>query len=488
MDLTHIYERKVDPEGQDSLARIGRLVQPGSTVLELGPATGYFTRHLTEALGCTVDCIEYSQEMAELARPFARRLVVGDLDQLSIESHFEHGVYDHVIAADVLEHLKNPWQVLRSCRDLLKPSGSVLLSIPNIGHAALISELIAGRFEYREEGLLDRTHLRFFTRGSIVDMLRRTGLRPKSIDRIEWMAERTEFARVMEELPPRLRDYLLTHGDALTYQFIVHAAPGELTDTEFEHAVAEGEGPAEPYFLSKLYWAAGTTGLSEEQCLIRPFPLRNEPCRIAFELPEGASFNKLRFDPADRTGFIRFHRIRLYEKNRDGGIGATHFDCDDWRQISNIFELDDLVPGNSALSTAFIATTDDPKLFYSSEVDLEPASGHRFCFDVQMSWPVSADFLVADSIYGRQIQQLESKMQLKDARLRDVEQRAKFQQYQNAELIRARDEAAMFEPLFIQQEARTRELERVLSEIYESKAWRAISKWRRLKERLRRKR
>ena len=72
MDLTHIYERTVDPEGQDSLARIGRLVTPGSTVLELGPATGYFTRHLSESLGCTVDCIEYSPEMAEMARPFWR--------------------------------------------------------------------------------------------------------------------------------------------------------------------------------------------------------------------------------------------------------------------------------------------------------------------------------------------------------------------------------------------------------------------------------
>lgn len=483
MDLTHIYERKVDPEGEDSLARIGRLIRPGSTVLELGPAIGYFTRHLSETLGCTVDCIEYSAEMAKQARPFARNMHVGDLDQLNIGDHFESGAYDYVIAADVLEHLKNPWQVLGGCRNLLKPSGAVLLSIPNIGHAALISELMAGRFEYRDEGLLDRTHLRFFTRASIVDMLRRTGLRPLSIDRIEWMPERTEFARVLEDMPPRLRQYLLTHGDALTYQFIVHATPGDMTDADVEQAVADSSGPAEPYFLAKLYWAAGDEGLNEGKCVLRPVPLQNEQCRIRFDLPTGAAFNKLRFDPADRPGFIRFHRIRLYESTPDGEVCKLHIDCSTPNEIVNLFELSELVPGVSALNTAFIATTNDPKLFYSIERNLEPAAGNHFSFDVQMTWPISADLLVADTIYSRKYVELESKLAFSHEKSQDLRETARQLREEITTLMRERDEFALFESRFIQQEARTRELERVLSEIYDSKAWRAVNRWRRFKSR-----
>lgn len=484
MDLTHIYERTVDPEGKDSLARIGRLVHPGSTVLELGPATGYFTRHLSEVLGCTVDCVEYSPEMAKMAQPFARTLQVGDLDQLELSDHFRPGAYDHVIAADVLEHLKNPWRVLRGCRDLLKPTGSVLLSIPNIGHAALISELIAGRFEYRDEGLLDRTHLRFFTRASIVDMLRRTGFQLKSIDRIEWMPEQTEFARVLEEMPPRLRDYLLTHGDSLTYQFIVHATPGDMTQSDADRALAESGGPAEPYFLAKLYWAGGHEGLGEEKCIRLPVSLQKEPCRLIFDLPTDAAFNKLRFDPADRPGFMRFTRMRLCEKGPDGEILATHIDCKGGREIGEVFELDDLLAGESALGAAFIATTNDPKLFYNAPRDFQPTAGNHFCFDVEMAWPIGADFLIAEAVYGKEFARIRLNLAISEGRDAAWQQTEARLHQQISELTRERDEALQFETRFIQQEARTRDLEGVLSEIHGSRAWRAITRWRRFKERL----
>ncbi|MCA9254689.1 MAG: methyltransferase domain-containing protein [Phycisphaerales bacterium] len=481
MDLTHIYERTVDPEGGDSLARIARQIRPGSVVLELGPATGYFTRHLNESLGCTVDCIEYSPEMADLARPFARSLHVGDLDQVELADYFKAGEYDYVVAADVLEHLKNPWRVLRACRDLLKPTGAALLSIPNIAHAALIAELIAGRFEYRDEGLLDRTHLKFFTRSNIIDMLDRAGFRPESIDRIEWMAEQTEFNRVLEDLPPQLRHYLLAHGDALTYQFIVHATPGEMSAEERQRAIDEGRGPAEPYFLAKLYWAAGDEGMNEDKCIVRPFPLRDGPTRIQFDLPVDAAFNKLRFDPADRPGFLRIQRLRLYETDPDGAVGATLVDCHDCRQIASVFSLDDLVASDSVLSDAFIALTNDPKLFYSLESDARPAPGARYRLDVQMGWPVSADYVVAESVYGGRIRELETRNEALQARIDELTERVEDALRLNDQIRHERDEAAMYEPRFAQQEARTRELERVLSEIYDSKAWNAISRWRKFK-------
>ncbi len=488
MDLTHIYERRVDPTGQDSLARIARLVRPGSTVLELGPATGYFTRHLAEALNCTVDCIEFSPEMADMARPFAREMLVGDLDYIELSEHFAPASYDHVIAADVLEHLKNPWRVLSGCRSLLAADGSALLSIPNIGHAALIAELIAGRFEYRDEGLLDRTHLRFFTRASIVDMLRRTGFRPRMISRIEWRPEMTEFERNLDALSPRLRDCLLAHGDALTYQFIVEAAPGEMSTTEAEAAVAEGSGPAEPFFLAKVYWATEGRHLTEARCIVRAVSMQQEVAQVQFDLPVGEPVTHLRFDPADRAGFFRIQRIRITEHDSQGREIRTHLDCVDHPAVMQRFDMKDTALGTTTFGSTFISLSDDPKLFHLPAEPYQPGPDHHLRFDVEMTWPVSADYMIAEAIYRDKLTELRATLSLTEARLKDYADRLEPMHRLNATLARERDEAFIFEPILRQHEVRVRELEARLAEIYGSRSWKLLSRWRRFKARFQKKR
>src|SRR5262249_41158882 len=87
----HLYKRDLEGEGGRSLARLARWVPERTTVFELGPASGYFTRHLSEALGCVVDAVELDPEMAELARPWCRHLVVGDLDTLKLADSLPAG-------------------------------------------------------------------------------------------------------------------------------------------------------------------------------------------------------------------------------------------------------------------------------------------------------------------------------------------------------------------------------------------------------------
>src|ERR1035437_9240135 len=132
MNVAHRYERTlVSNEPDNSLLRLAAWVPRGSTVLELGPASGYFTRHLSEALGCTVDAIERDAGMAESARPFCRGVTVGDLDHLVLREQFPERQYDVIIAADVIEHLVWPERLLAQIPQCLAAQGRLLISVPN---------------------------------------------------------------------------------------------------------------------------------------------------------------------------------------------------------------------------------------------------------------------------------------------------------------------------------------------------------------------
>lgn len=228
IDQDHIYRRTVDPSGHDSLALTMRRLRRGSEVLELGPATGYLTRALTEQLGCVVDAMEIHPAMAREAEPWCRKLVTGDIDGADLEAHFGPNRYDFVICADVLEHLRDPAAVLKRLPAVLKPHGRLIVSIPNTAYTGLILELMAGDFPYRSEGLLDRTHLRFYTRRSFVRLLTESGFRAISVEPVPLPYEHSEFAHRFAEAPGDIVDYLRGRDNADAYQFVIAA---ELADT-----------------------------------------------------------------------------------------------------------------------------------------------------------------------------------------------------------------------------------------------------------------
>lgn len=139
-----------------------QMLDKGASVLEVGCATGYMTRFMKESLECRVTAVEIDAAMAEQARPYAHRMIVGDITCPQVWQQIRGG-YDCVMFADVLEHLARPWEVLGQARDWLAPRGVVLASIPNIAHYRIRLKLLAGIFEYKQYGILDDTHLRFFT-------------------------------------------------------------------------------------------------------------------------------------------------------------------------------------------------------------------------------------------------------------------------------------------------------------------------------------
>src|SRR5437879_432853 len=151
------------------------LVRPGARVLEFGCATGYMSEVLKTRLGCSVTGIELHPEAAELARRHCERVILGDAELLDFQEVLGNDRFDFILFADVLEHLREPGAVLRKIRPFLAEGGAILASIPNIAHASVRLSLLCGEFRYRDLGLLDNTHLRFFTRDSIQDLFEEAG-------------------------------------------------------------------------------------------------------------------------------------------------------------------------------------------------------------------------------------------------------------------------------------------------------------------------
>lgn len=139
-----------------------RAVGPNTRVLDVGCATGIMTRALKERLGCRVTAVDISEAMAEETAPYADEVVVGDISCAETRRKLS-GPFDHIVFADVLEHLADPWETLRWARETLAGDGSVLASIPNVAYYRVRLRLLAGRFDYTRFGILDDTHLRFFT-------------------------------------------------------------------------------------------------------------------------------------------------------------------------------------------------------------------------------------------------------------------------------------------------------------------------------------
>jgi O-antigen biosynthesis protein len=173
--LSYSHAQKYDDGARaDLLGLIGTDVRD---ILEIGCHTGA-TGALVKASrpGIRYSGIELNAGAAETARGRLDNVFVADIERVNLEYlGLRHGSFDLIIFADVLEHLYDPWKVLASVRDYLRPSGAVLASIPNVQNVTLIEQLVHGNWTYAECGLLDGTHIRFFTLAEITRLFSWTG-------------------------------------------------------------------------------------------------------------------------------------------------------------------------------------------------------------------------------------------------------------------------------------------------------------------------
>lgn len=217
------YERIVKPENEESLSKIATKIAKNSVVLDVGAGAGMLGRYLVSELNCIVDGIDIDAEAIENCKGIYRKVAIKNLESDELTSSFSDGIYDFIIVADVLEHLLNPDILLGELVKLAKPSGKIIFSVPNVSHIAVGLEILFGKFNYSKNGLLDNTHVRFYTQQSLLAKLEQFGMYPSEIDQVEKQIDETEFSvRIAREIPSAwLNDIVAKRPDALTYQWLV---------------------------------------------------------------------------------------------------------------------------------------------------------------------------------------------------------------------------------------------------------------------------
>lgn len=193
----------------------------GLQVLDIGCACGgnlLYLRQRNPQAG--LYGIELNPSAAAIASCFAQ---VEAMDVEKLERPEWQGKFDYIILADILEHLRNPWQAMRNVCKLLKPDGQVIASIPNILHISNIKNLLNGYWEYEDAGILDRTHLRFFTCRSIQEMVQDAGLELVCMEANQCAV--TEGQQALLQVLTKLPQVNCTAEELMAYQWRVVARP-----------------------------------------------------------------------------------------------------------------------------------------------------------------------------------------------------------------------------------------------------------------------
>lgn len=149
-------------------------IKKGANILDIGCGRGILGKFLQDKYSALVTGIEITPENYSMASTVLHNTMLGDVERM--ESSVLGKDFDYVIFSDSLEHLLEPQAVLEKMKSALAKEGRVLISIPNVRNFRVTLPLLfADNWEYQDEGLLDRTHLRFFTHSSICNLLDRCG-------------------------------------------------------------------------------------------------------------------------------------------------------------------------------------------------------------------------------------------------------------------------------------------------------------------------
>lgn len=280
-DDLKMYDLVIDPESESTAYRwVLELTPSDGRVLEIGCGAGHLTEHL-QRRGNTVTAVDINPTAAARAARFAADAFALDLDRHLLSERLRGQQFDCIVLADVLEHVRSPLRVLTDALALLTPDGAVVISVPNVGHVDSRLMLLQGRWDYQPTGILDDSHLRFFTRTTLTAMLRDAGLEVAQWRRTERAPFATNLGVGRHEVPQPVLDHLLADPDATTYQFILQAHRGSGADAiagpvPTRHAIDLGTA-ADPAVAAQL---AATTAELEAYRNLKILRLANGPRRV----------------------------------------------------------------------------------------------------------------------------------------------------------------------------------------------------------------
>ena len=371
------------------------MIPAGSKVLDLGCGSGALGQYLAETRSCVSDGVTWSEAEAAHARPHYRHVHVADLETADLPTLFAGERYDAIVCADVLEHLRHPESVLAAARNMLSAEGRLLISVPNASYSGLIAELLKGEFKYRKEGLLDETHLRFFTRRSLVRFMTEQRWAIDTLEVIERPIPESEFKVEFDDLPPSVARFILSGPDALSYQFVGAARPVESAE---EAVVVQESFPAEgkAHFSAELY--LGRDGqYREADKLTASGIIGQDRQTVRFDIPAAdAPCTHLRLDPADRPGYLHLYGIALKDAQ---GAELWKWDAQaSQRSLLATTPHHEIVwqaplPAASG-ATLLLMSGEDPWFEVPVPVEiLRSRSPGGLALEVELGWPMSTDYL-----------------------------------------------------------------------------------------------
>lgn len=268
------YDTQIELDKKTSLTYMISHIESGASVLEFGPATGYMTRYLCEEKDCNVYIIEIDEEAYKMASVYAQDGICCDAEQMAWVEKFKGMKFDYITFADVLEHLKEPAAILKQCLEFLEDSGKILASVPNIGHNAVLIDLFNNKFQYRKTGIMDNTHLRFYTHDSLHELFEQCGLGIADEDAIVFDLEYAGFDNTEKDVPEDFWKEIYGRKYGFVNQFLFTLVKTSERVEKEKHCFRdiktletslyymteqdEGKYSEEHKIVSKIYWEDGS--------------------------------------------------------------------------------------------------------------------------------------------------------------------------------------------------------------------------------------
>lgn len=197
-------------------------------VVEIGCSSGALAREFKKKFdGCHWLGVEIDSKYADMAKRYCDKTIVLNIENATTNFWEETKNADCWIFGDVLEHLKDPWAILKLIRENMPKTGSVVACIPNAQHWTLQAKLSIGDFRYEANGLLDRTHLRWFTRQTIIELFDQAGFHIEAgLPRIFNEPDQDLFLPIIAQMAKAAgADPQMAVTDSLPFQYVIRAVP-----------------------------------------------------------------------------------------------------------------------------------------------------------------------------------------------------------------------------------------------------------------------
>lgn len=268
--IMSVYSQNIPPSLKGAIEWMLPYIKDATHVLDVGCSTGYFGKYLIDTKKCKVYGIEISDDVKK-----AQKVLDGtytfDLDGEWPPEVYERK-YDYIFFGDVLEHLKDSERVLKKTAQLLKPRGKVFVSVPNIAHISTRLELLNGGFEYEPMGILDKTHLKYFTLESFKGICSSAGYNVESVDYTVNDYPRRIISKLVNDAGLQVTDKFWkvvesTEARAFQYKFVLTRSKS-VKKPKFEELPLKPEKFRDSYILEQEDKAKNLLKHAKEQARI----------------------------------------------------------------------------------------------------------------------------------------------------------------------------------------------------------------------------